>query len=141
MKRVTSYRVRVRLGVVAMALAALAACGGGGGGDGGGGSSLIDLTLANRDTVAHAATASFVALGTSTSIPVLSGPSGGMVGLLDSPASGEGTSAAFPAGAGPRRLCVDEPVMVDLGTVKNGYHMDETRMFAIGAMPLRLVPM
>jgi hypothetical protein len=59
-----------------MALAALAACGGGGGGDGGEGSSLIDLTLANRDTVAHAATASFVALGTSTSIPVLSGPSG-----------------------------------------------------------------
>jgi Xaa-Pro aminopeptidase len=66
---------------------------------------------------------------------VLSGPSGGMVGLLDSPASGEGTSAAFPAGAGPRRLCVDEPIMVDLGTVKNGYHMDETRMFAIGSMP------
>ncbi len=66
---------------------------------------------------------------------VLSGPSGGMVGLLDSPASGEGTSAAFPAGAGPRRFCVDEPVMVDLGTVKNGYHMDETRMFAIGSMP------
>jgi len=24
---------------------------------------------------------------------------------------------------------------VDLGTVKNGYHMDETRMFAIGSMP------
>jgi len=66
---------------------------------------------------------------------VLSGRSGGMVGLLDSPASGEGTSAAFPAGAGPRRLCVDEPIMVDLGTVKNGYHMDETRMFAIGSMP------
>ena len=66
---------------------------------------------------------------------VLSGPSGGMVGLLDSPASGEGTSAAFPAGAGPRRLRSDEPIMVDLGTVKNGYHMDETRMFAIGSMP------
>ena len=31
---------------------------------------------------------------------VLSGPSGGTVGLLDSPASGEGTSAAFPCGAG-----------------------------------------
>jgi Xaa-Pro dipeptidase len=66
---------------------------------------------------------------------VLSGRSGGMVGLLDSPTSGEGTSAAFPAGAGNRRLRAGEPVMVDLGTVKNGYHMDETRMFAIGAMP------
>jgi len=27
--------------------------------------------------------------------------------------------------------------MVDLGSVKNGYHMDETRMFAIGSMPQR----
>jgi Xaa-Pro aminopeptidase len=66
---------------------------------------------------------------------VLSGPSGGMVGLLDSPASGAGTSAAFPAGAGARRLCADEPIMVDLGAVMNGYHLDETRMFAVGSMP------
>ncbi|MGE5255504.1 MAG: M24 family metallopeptidase [Hyphomicrobiales bacterium] len=66
---------------------------------------------------------------------VLSGSSGGLVGVLDSPASGEGTSAAFPAGAGHRRLCKDEPIMVDLGSVMNGYHLDETRMFAIGSMP------
>jgi Xaa-Pro aminopeptidase len=66
---------------------------------------------------------------------VLSGTSGGLVGVLDSPASGEGTSAAFPAGAGNRRLRAGEPVMVDLGSVLNGYHMDETRMFAIGSMP------
>lgn len=66
---------------------------------------------------------------------VLSGASGGMVGVLDSPASGAGTSAAFPAGAGHKRLCTDEPIMVDFGSVMNGYHMDETRMFAIGRMP------
>jgi Xaa-Pro aminopeptidase len=66
---------------------------------------------------------------------VLSGSSGGLVGVLDSPASGEGTSAAFPSGAGNRRLRADEPVMVDLGSVLNGYHLDETRMFAIGSMP------
>lgn len=66
---------------------------------------------------------------------VLSGESGGLVGLLDSPASGLGTSAAFPAGAGDRRLRPGEPVMVDLGSVLNGYHLDETRMFAIGSMP------
>ncbi len=65
---------------------------------------------------------------------VLSGKSGGMVGLLDSPASGEGTSAAFPCGAGNKLLAADEPIMVDLSTVMNGYHMDETRMFAIGSM-------
>jgi Xaa-Pro aminopeptidase len=66
---------------------------------------------------------------------VLSGENGGRVGVLDSPVSGQGTSAAFPAGGGARRLRRDEPVMVDLGSVLNGYHLDETRMFAIGAMP------
>jgi Xaa-Pro aminopeptidase len=66
---------------------------------------------------------------------VLSGKSGGLIGLLDSPASGEGTSAAFPVGAGHKRLCAEEPIMVDLGSVLNGYHLDETRMFAIGSMP------
>jgi Xaa-Pro aminopeptidase len=66
---------------------------------------------------------------------VLSGKSGGMVGLLDSPASGQGTSAAFPVGAGNKKLRANEPIMVDLVSVLNGYHLDETRMFAIGAMP------
>ena len=66
---------------------------------------------------------------------VLSGKSGGMVGLLDSPASGEGTSSAFPCGGGNKLLASNEPIMVDLGSVLNGYHMDETRMFAIGPMP------
>ena len=68
---------------------------------------------------------------------VLSGKSGGMVGLLDSPASGSGTSAAFPVGAGAKKLCANEPIMVDLGSVLNGYHMDETRMLAIESMPKR----
>lgn len=66
---------------------------------------------------------------------ILSGKSGGMVGLLDSPSSGEGTSAAFPCGGGSKELVSGEPVMIDLGFVFNGYHMDETRMFAIGSMP------
>lgn len=68
---------------------------------------------------------------------VLSGKSGGMLGLLDSPASGEGTSAAFPCGAGRKRLAKNEPIMIDFGTVLNGYHMDETRMFVMGSMPDR----
>ncbi len=65
---------------------------------------------------------------------ILGGKSGGMVGLLDAPASGEGTSAAFPCGAGLRPIQEGEPVMADLGVVLNGYHLDETRMFSIGAM-------
>jgi Xaa-Pro dipeptidase len=68
---------------------------------------------------------------------VLSGKSGGMVGVLDSPASGEGTSAAFPCGAGSKTLTPDEPIMIDMASVLNGYHMDETRMFALGSMPAR----
>jgi Xaa-Pro aminopeptidase len=68
---------------------------------------------------------------------VLSGDSGGLIGVLDSPASGRGTSAAFPAGGGSRRLRTGEPIMVDLGSVLNGYHLDETRMFAIGSMPAK----
>ena len=68
---------------------------------------------------------------------ILSGKSGSMPGLLDSPASGEGTSAAFPVGAGCKKLRTNEPIMVDLGSVLNGYHMDETRMFAIGSMPTK----
>jgi Xaa-Pro aminopeptidase len=66
---------------------------------------------------------------------ILSGKSGGMVGLLDSPASGEGTSVAFPCGAGSKPLAEDEPIMIDFTSVLNGYHLDETRMFAIHSMP------
>ncbi|MGD8367190.1 MAG: Xaa-Pro peptidase family protein [Desulfobacterales bacterium] len=66
---------------------------------------------------------------------VVSGKSGGVGGAIDSPVSGEGTSPAFPSGAGHRLLTPGEPIMVDFGTVLNGYHMDETRMFAIGSMP------
>lgn len=66
---------------------------------------------------------------------ILSGQNGGMVGLLDAPASGMGTSPAFPCGAGNKSLSKDEPIMIDFGTVLNGYHIDETRMFAIGSMP------
>ena len=70
---------------------------------------------------------------------VLSGKSGGMVGLLDSPASGEGTSIAFPCGASHKPLEANEPIMVDFSSVLNGYHMDETRMFAIGTIPHKVM--
>ena len=66
---------------------------------------------------------------------VLSGTNGGLAGVLDSPASGAGTSHAFPCGAGTRKIGSREPIMVDFASVLNGYHMDETRMFVIGKMP------
>ncbi|MBW1921956.1 MAG: aminopeptidase P family protein [Deltaproteobacteria bacterium] len=66
---------------------------------------------------------------------ILSGESGSRLGLLDSPASGEGTSPAFPCGAGYRPLRPQEPIMIDFTFVLNGYHVDETRMFSVGPMP------
>lgn len=66
---------------------------------------------------------------------ILSGKSGGLVGLLDAPVSGEGTSAAFPCGAGSKKLAPNEPIFIDFNCVLNGYHFDETRMFSMGPMP------
>jgi len=68
---------------------------------------------------------------------ILSGPSGGKVGLLDSPMSGEGSSPAFPCGAGPRKIQAHDPIMADLSYVLNGYHFDETRMLVLGDMPYK----
>ena len=66
---------------------------------------------------------------------LLSGDSGGVPGAVDTPCSGTGTSIAHPSGAGPKIIKKNEPILVDFGTILNGYHMDETRMFAIGSMP------
>jgi Xaa-Pro dipeptidase len=66
---------------------------------------------------------------------ILSGESGGMIGLLDAPASGEGSSPSFPVGGGRKKIKRNEPIMIDIGFVLNGYHVDETRMFAIDKMP------
>jgi Xaa-Pro dipeptidase len=66
---------------------------------------------------------------------ILSGKSGGIVGSLDAPASGEGTSPSFPVGGGRKKIKKNEPIMIDIGFALNGYHIDETRMFAIEKMP------
>ncbi len=66
---------------------------------------------------------------------VLSGENSGQIGFLDAPVSGQGTSAAFPIGAGSRKFVPGEPIFIDFGFSFNGYHLDETRMFAIDSMP------
>ncbi len=65
---------------------------------------------------------------------LLSGENGGLAGSLDSPCCGTGTSITHPYGAGAKIIQRDEPILIDFGTVLNGYHMDETRMFAMGSM-------
>lgn len=68
---------------------------------------------------------------------LMSGSSGGLGGALDSPVSGAGTCSAYPFGAGHKLIRKNEPVLMDLGTMVNGYHMDETRMLVMGKMPSR----
>ncbi|MCF6249377.1 MAG: Xaa-Pro peptidase family protein [Desulfobacula sp.] len=65
---------------------------------------------------------------------LMSGTNGGLPGALDSPVCGTGTSNAYPYGAGPKLLKENEPILIDFGTVLNGYHMDESRMFVMGKM-------
>lgn len=68
------------------------------------------------------------------SFHLMSGKTGGMAGALDSPVCGSGTCTAYPFGAGPKLICENEPILIDMGTMVKGYHMDESRMFVIGEM-------
>lgn len=65
---------------------------------------------------------------------LMSGKNGGIPGGLDSPLCGTGTSNAYPYGAGPKLLEKNEPILVDFGTLLDGYHIDESRMFVMGKM-------
>ena len=66
---------------------------------------------------------------------LLSGENGGLPGGIDSPMCGTGVSNAYPFGAGPKLIRKNEPILIDFGTVVDGYHIDETRMFVMGKMP------
>jgi Xaa-Pro dipeptidase len=65
---------------------------------------------------------------------LMSGANGGLPGSLDSPVCGTGSSNAYPYGAGPKLLKKNEPVLIDFGTFKDGYHFDESRMFVMGKL-------
>lgn len=66
---------------------------------------------------------------------ILSGRTGSIVSQSDSPMGGLGLSPAFPVGASMKKIKRNEPVLVDFGIAYHGYHMDQTRMYAIGSMP------
>ena len=70
---------------------------------------------------------------------ILSGSSGSIVSQSDSPMGGLGLSPAFPVGASRKKMRKGEPILVDFGINYHGYHMDLTRMYAIGRMPERYV--
>ncbi|HUJ89952.1 MAG TPA: Xaa-Pro peptidase family protein [Syntrophorhabdales bacterium] len=66
---------------------------------------------------------------------ILSGRTGSIVSQSDSPMGGLGLSPAFPVGASMKKMKRGEPILVDFGISYHGYHMDQTRMYAIGHMP------
>ncbi|MCP3875050.1 MAG: aminopeptidase P family protein [Desulfobacteraceae bacterium] len=68
---------------------------------------------------------------------LLSGKNGGIIGAVDTPCCGIGTSSTHPFGASAKIIHKNEPIFIDFGTILNGYHMDETRMFVIGNMEQR----
>jgi len=70
---------------------------------------------------------------------ILSGRTGSIVSQSDSPMGGLGLSPAFPVGASRKKMRKGEPILVDFGISYHGYHMDLTRMYAIGHMPDRFV--
>jgi Xaa-Pro dipeptidase len=68
---------------------------------------------------------------------VLSGYTGGILSYIDAPMGGMGLSPSFPVGASQKRIKAHEPILIDFGICYNGYQIDETRMFSVGALPKR----
>jgi Xaa-Pro aminopeptidase len=66
---------------------------------------------------------------------ILSGRTGSIVSQSDSPMGGLGLSPAFPVGASLKKMKRGEPILVDFGISYHGYHVDQTRMYAMGHMP------
>lgn len=59
-------------------------------------------------------------------------------GFFDGAVTGQGLSSASPQGASFSEIRENEPVLVDFAGVFNGYIVDMTRMFVIGALDAEL---
>ncbi|MBM4271769.1 MAG: aminopeptidase P family protein [Deltaproteobacteria bacterium] len=55
--------------------------------------------------------------------------------------TGVGLSASVPAGPSLRKISRGEPVMVDIPTLVDGYHADQTRTYCLGRAPEKIVSM
>jgi Xaa-Pro aminopeptidase len=68
-----------------------------------------------------------------------SGWSSAYPSFFNGPTGGTGVNPSFPQSAGFKRICRNEPVLVDYATVVNGYMVDHTRIFSIGPLSDKLV--
>ncbi|WP_429886265.1 M24 family metallopeptidase [Geoalkalibacter halelectricus] len=64
----------------------------------------------------------------------ISGAAGAQPGFFDGPATGSGLSSAAAHGASTAPIARDEPILVDYTGVFEGYIVDMTRMFVLGAL-------
>ena len=65
---------------------------------------------------------------------VFSGENGTVSSFLDSCTGGKGLTAASPQAAGWKKLSMHEPIGIDYGSIYEGYILDHTRIFSIGAL-------
>lgn len=69
---------------------------------------------------------------------IFSGTDSAVPAYVDTPLGGLGLSPAFGQGAGLKRIERNEPIIIDFAGCVDGYLVDQTRVFAIGAISDRL---
>lgn len=65
---------------------------------------------------------------------VVSGEAAAIPTAFDGPAGGLGLSIASPQGASKKTIAPGEPILVDIGTVCEGYLIDQTRLAVLGEL-------
>lgn len=69
---------------------------------------------------------------------VFSGADSAKSAYMDTPLGGVGLSPAFGQGAGNKKIGRNEPITIDFAGCRDGYMVDQTRVFSIGALSPRL---
>ncbi len=70
---------------------------------------------------------------------LMAGKRAALPSYLSSPTGGQGLTPAFPHGPSEHKIRRGEPVFVDYAFVSDGYIVDQTRVFAIGGLPDKLM--
>lgn len=70
---------------------------------------------------------------------VASGADAAVPTYFDGPAGGKGLSAAAPQSSGNKRIERNEPILIDIGCMVDGYVIDQTRTVVIGSLPDHLL--
>jgi len=70
---------------------------------------------------------------------LMAGKNAALPSYLSSPTGGPGLSPAFAQGSSQRKIRRGEPVLFDYVFVTDGYIVDQTRIFALGSLPAKLI--